>query len=99
MKTVNKKIMRSGLQYIGHFNTARVVLGFDNFELIIRKDKVNDFLCKLYALLEIDPEDGVYVSDLKGQLIRVVFDGDDVVALINILDDEKVLMLKDYIYE
>ena len=81
----NSQIEKCGIKYIGHYNYAEIKVYGDCWGVTIPINRLRDFT-------NIFPnknwEDGLFLEDLKGEFIRIVYDeNNNIIALRHIIKD------------
>ena len=97
----NARIVDIGLHYIGHYRQlsvrAELAVRGGGCTVTIPQSKLPKLMDMLDDELDGKVEDGVFINELKGKPVRVLFDGNDrAVGLGDILcSEDEVIMLKD----
>lgn len=97
----NARIVDIGLHYLGHYRRlsvrAELATRLGRCIVTIPQSKLPKLMDMLNDELDGKVEDGVFIYELKGKPVRVLFDGTDhAVGLGDILcSEDEVIMLKD----
>lgn len=97
----NARIVDIGLHYIGHYRQlsvrAELATRGGGCTVTIPQSKLPKLMDMFNDELDGKVEDGVFINELKGKPVRVLFDGNDrAVGLGDILcSEDEVIMLKD----
>lgn len=100
-RTVNAKVENFSCYLIGHWGSIsfRMILK-NSYDIIVDIKDIDIVSNILYKIFDIDPENGVMLSDISGKYCRVILtDCNDVIAIQHIIDDDRIIYLTNSDYK
>ena len=89
----NTIIERCGMRYIAHYRRAKIKVYGDCWGITIPIDRLDEFI---NIFPEMNWEDGLFLEDLNGKYIRIVYDlSFNIIALRHIIKDIDYMVKKD----
>ena len=96
LKVNNHKLIRAGFHFSGQHQNKCIKLLFDNFEIKIDVNNC-DVIQKVFNIFDKDPQNGMYLDDIKGYCRVGIDDERYIQAIQHITNDKLIIDKRDFI--